>query len=218
MILEGLVVGMFQSNCYIVGSEGTREAMIVDPGDEGDRILATLERHNLEAKLIVVTHTHVDHVAALQAVRDATKASVAMHRDAFESSKGDSGLLRMLLGASAPPVGEPDLPVEDGDKLQVDDLEFEVLFSPGHAFGHICLFGQGIVFTGDALFAGGIGRFDLPGGDGKLLLKSIRDKLLTLPDETIVLAGHGPSSTIGEEKNSNPFLLYPRMYMGIDPD
>ena len=218
MILEGLVVGMFQSNCYIVGSEGTREAMIVDPGDEGDRILATLERHNLEAKLIVVTHTHVDHVAALQAVRDSTGASVAMHRDAYESSKGDSGLMRMLLGASAPPVGEPDLPVEDGDKLKVGDLEFEVLFCPGHAYGHICLLGQGVVFTGDALFAGGIGRFDLPGGDGKLLLKSIREKLLTLPDETVVLAGHGPSSTIGEEKNSNPFLLYPRMYMGIELD
>jgi glyoxylase-like metal-dependent hydrolase (beta-lactamase superfamily II) len=218
MILEGLVVGMFQSNCYVVGSEATREAMIIDPGDEGDRILATLERHNLEAKLIVVTHTHVDHVAALQAVRDSTGASVAMHRDAYESSKGDSGLMRMLLGASAPPVGEPDLPVEDGDKLKVGDLEFEVLFCPGHAYGHICLVGQGVVFTGDALFAGGIGRFDLPGGDGKLLLKSIRDKLLTLPDETIVLAGHGPSSTIGEEKNSNPFLLYPRMYMGVDPD
>ena len=218
MILEGLVVGMFQSNCYIVGSEGTREAMIVDPGDEGDRILATLERHNLEAKLIVVTHTHVDHVAALQAVRDSTGASVAMHRDAYESSKGDSGLMRMLLGASAPPLGEPDLSLEDGDKLKVGDLEFEALFCPGHAYGHICLVGQGVVFTGDALFAGGIGRFDLPGGNGKLLLRSIRDKLLTLPDDTIVLAGHGPSSTIGEEKNSNPFLLYPRMYMGIELD
>jgi len=218
MILEGLVVGMFQSNCYVVGSEATREALVVDPGDEADRILATLKRHNLEAKLIVVTHTHVDHVAALQAVRDATGASVAMHRDAYESSKGDAGLMRMLLGASAPPVGEPDLPVEDGDKLKVGDLEFEVLFCPGHAYGHICLVGQGVVFTGDALFAGGIGRFDLPGGNGKLLLRSIRDKLLTLPDDTIVLAGHGPSSTIGEEKNSNPFLLYPRMYMGIELD
>ncbi|HUS82691.1 MAG TPA: MBL fold metallo-hydrolase [Dehalococcoidia bacterium] len=218
MILEGLVVGMFQGNCYIVGSETTREAMVVDPGDEGERILATLQRRNLEAKLIVVTHAHVDHVAALQEVRDGTGASVAMHRDAYESSKGDSGLMRMLLGASAPPLAEPDLFAEDGDKLQVADLEFEVLFCPGHAFGHICLLGQGVVFTGDALFAGGIGRFDLPGGDGKLLFDSIRDKLLTLPDETAVLAGHGPSSTIGEEKSSNPFLLYPRMYMGIDTD
>jgi hydroxyacylglutathione hydrolase len=218
MILEGLVVGMFQGNCYIAGSETTHEAMIVDPGDEAERILAALEQRGLTARLIVVTHTHVDHVAALQDVRDSTGASVVMHRDAYESSKGDSGLMRMLLGASAPPLGEPDVFAEDGDKLQVGEMEFEVLFCPGHAFGHICLVGQGVVFTGDALFAGGIGRFDLPGGDGKLLFDSIRDKLLTLPDETVVLAGHGPSSTIGEEKAGNPFLLYPRMYMGIDPD
>jgi glyoxylase-like metal-dependent hydrolase (beta-lactamase superfamily II) len=218
MILEGLVVGMFQSNCFVAADEATREALIVDPGDEPERILDALQRHELEAKLIVVTHTHVDHVAALQAVRDATGASVAMHRDAYESSKGDSGLMRMLLGASAPPIGEPDVWAEDGDKLTVGGLELEVLFCPGHAFGHICLLGEGVVFTGDALFAGGIGRFDLPGGDGKLLLKSIREKLLTLPDETVVLAGHGPTSTIGEEKRSNPFLLYPRMYMGFDPD
>ena len=218
MILEGLVVGMFQSNCYVVGDETTREAMIVDPGDEGDRILDVLQRNNLEAKIIAVTHSHVDHVAALQPVLDATGASVAMHRDAYESAKADSGMMRMLLGVGAPQLAKPDLLVEDGDKLAVGSLEFEVLYTPGHAFGHICLAGQGSVFTGDALFAGGIGRFDLPGGDGRLLLKSIREKLLSLPDETVVLPGHGPSSTIGEEKRSNPFLLHPRMYMGIDPD
>jgi glyoxylase-like metal-dependent hydrolase (beta-lactamase superfamily II) len=102
--------------------------------------------------------------------------------------------------------------------VTVGGLEFEVLFCPGHAFGHICLYGEGVVFTGDALFQGGIGRFDLPGGDGKQLLHGIRERLLTLSDDTVVLAGHGPSSTIGEEKSHNPFLLYPRMYMGIDPD
>jgi hydroxyacylglutathione hydrolase len=218
MILEGLVVGMFQSNCYVVGDETSREALIVDPGDEAMRILAVLERHNLEAKLIAVTHSHVDHVAALQAVHEATGAEVAMHRDAYESSKADSGMMRVLLGVGSPQIAKPELLVEDGDKLSVGGLEFEVLYTPGHAFGHICLAGEGVVFTGDALFAGGIGRFDLPGGDGKLLLKSIREKLLTLPDETVVLSGHGPSSTIGEERASNPFLLYPRMYMGIDPD
>jgi hydroxyacylglutathione hydrolase len=218
MILEGLVVGMFQSNCYIVAGETMREAMIVDPGDEPERILAVLERQMLEAKIIAITHSHVDHVAALQQVKAGTGASVAMHRDAYESSKGDAGLLRMMLGTTPPSLVEPDLFIEDGDKLKVSDLEFEVRFCPGHALGHICLVGEGVVFTGDALFAGGIGRFDLPGGDGKLLFTSIRDRLLTLPDETVVLAGHGPSSTIGEEKSSNPFLLYPRMYMGIDPD
>ncbi len=218
MILEGLVVGMFQSNCYVAGDETTREALIVDPGDEANRILAVLERHKLEAKLIAVTHTHVDHIAALQDIREATGADVAMHRDAYESSKSDSGMMRMLLGAGSPAIAEPERLVKDGDKLRMAGLEFEVLYTPGHAFGHICLSGEGVVFTGDALFAGGIGRFDLPGGDGKVLLKSIREKLLTLPDETVVLSGHGPSSTIGEEKSTNPFLLYPRMYMGMDPD
>jgi hydroxyacylglutathione hydrolase len=218
MILEGLVVGMFQSNCYIVGDEATREALIVDPGDEGERILKTLERLNLKAKVIAVTHAHIDHVAALQQVKDGTGASVAMHRDAFEASKGDAPMLRVMLGVNSPPIAKPDIFVEDGDMLKAGELEFEVRFCPGHAYGHIALYGEGVVFTGDALFAGGIGRFDLPGGDGKLLLNSIRQKLLVLPDDTVVLSGHGPSSTIGEEKSSNPFLLHPRMYMGIEPD
>jgi hydroxyacylglutathione hydrolase len=139
-----------------------------------------------------------------------------MHREAVESSHGQSAGARLLTGRDADPLPEPDVLLEDGDKVSVGDLEFEVLFCPGHAPGHICLYGQGVVFTGDALFQGGIGRFDLPGGDGRLLLTGIRDKLLTLPDDTVVLAGHGPTSTIGEEKRGNPFLLYPRMYMGID--
>ncbi len=218
MILEGLVVGMFQSNCYIVGCEATREAMVVDPGDDGDRILKALERLDLQTKIIVCTHTHIDHVAALAAVSQATGAPVAMHREAFESSHGQSAVTRLLIGRDADPLPEPDLFLNDGDKLSVGNLEFEALFCPGHAYGHVCIYGEGVVFAGDALFQGGIGRFDLPGGDGMLLLTSIRKKLLTLPDDTMVLAGHGPTSTIGEEKRSNPFLLYPRMYMGIDTE
>jgi hydroxyacylglutathione hydrolase len=218
MILEGLVVGMFQSNCYVVGSESTREAIVIDPGEDAERILALLERLQLKVESVVVTHAHVDHIGALENVREATGASVAMHRDAFDSSRKDAPLLRAMLGIDTGDLSEPGLYLEDGDKLTLGDLEFEVVFCPGHAFGHICLYGEGVVFTGDAMFAGGIGRFDLPGGDGKLLYQSIRDKLLTLPEDTIVLPGHGPSSTIGEEKRTNPFLLNPRMYMGIDVD
>jgi len=218
MILETLVVGMFQSNCYIVGDDSSRESMIIDPGDEAGRILATVARLGLAVKVIAVTHAHVDHVGALQEVAEATGARVAMHAEAFRSSRADAALTRLLLGASARPFAEPAAYVGDGDKLKVGALAFEVLFCPGHAFGHICLYGQGVVFTGDALFAGSIGRFDLPGGDGKLLLRGIRDKLLTLPEETAVLPGHGSASTIGEEKRSNPFLLQPRLYMGIDLD
>jgi hydroxyacylglutathione hydrolase len=218
MILEGLVVGMFQSNCYVVGSESTREAIVIDPGEDAERILALLERLQLKTESVVVTHAHVDHIGALESVREATGASVAMHRDAFGSSRKDAPLLRAMLGIDTGDLSEPGLYLEDGDKLTLGDLEFEVVFCPGHAFGHICLYGEGVVFTGDALFAGGIGRFDLPGGDGKLLYQSIRDKLLKLPEDTIVLPGHGPSSSIGEEKRTNPFLLNPRMYMRIDVD
>jgi hydroxyacylglutathione hydrolase len=219
MILEGLVTGMFQGNCYIVGCENTHKGMIIDPGDEGRHILDTVKRLELEIETIVCTHTHIDHVAALGAVQEETGASIAMHREAFQSYHGQSALTRLLLGGrGGGPMPEPDTFLEDGDKLSIGELQFETLFCPGHADGHICLYGEGVVFTGDALFQGGIGRFDLPGGDGKLLLQSIRDKLLTLPDETVVLAGHGPTSTIGQEKKHNPFLLYPRTYMGIDPD
>ncbi|MDI6856931.1 MAG: MBL fold metallo-hydrolase [Dehalococcoidia bacterium] len=219
MILEGLVTGMFQGNCYVVGCEKTRKGLIVDPGDEAGRILDTVKRLDLTIETIVCTHTHIDHVAALGAVREGTGASVAMHREAFDSYHGQSALTRMLLGGrGGGPIPEPDTFLEDGDELSIGDLRFKALFCPGHAFGHICLYGEGVVFTGDALFQGGIGRFDLPGGDGKLLYKNIRDKLLTLPDETVVLAGHGPTSTIGQEKQHNPYLLYPRVYMGIDVD
>jgi glyoxylase-like metal-dependent hydrolase (beta-lactamase superfamily II) len=219
MILEGLVTGMFQGNCYIVGCEKTRKGMIIDPGDEGKRILDTAKRLDLVVETIACTHTHIDHVAALAAVKEGTGAAVAMHREAFESYHGQSALTRMLMGGrGGGRMPEPDVFLEDGDRLAVGELEFETLFCPGHAYGHICLYGEGVVFTGDALFQGGIGRFDLPGGDGKLLFRGIRDKLLTLPDETIVLAGHGPTSTIGDERKQNPFLLNPRMYMGIEPD
>lgn len=218
MILEGLVTGMFQGNCYIVGSETARKAMIVDPGDDGERIMAAIKRLGLEAEVLVCTHSHIDHIAALAQVQEETGAQVAMHREAYESAQGQSTLSRMMMGKDVGQLPDSGLFLEDGDKISVGELEFEVLFSPGHAFGHICLYGEGVVFTGDALFAGGIGRFDLPGGDGALLLRSIRSKLLTLPDETVVLAGHGPTSTIGQEKQHNPFLLYPRVYMGIEPE
>lgn len=218
MILQGLVTGPFQGNCFIAGCERTREALVVDPGDDVDHILAALERHQLTVKLIACTHGHIDHIGAAQPLRDATQAPLAMHRDAYAASGGQSGFVAAMTGRMPQPVAEPEQFIDEGDELAVGDLRFQVLYCPGHAPGHLCFYGEGVVFTGDVLFQSGIGRFDLPGGDGRLLLRNIRDKLLVLADETPVLPGHGPTTTIGQEKQQNPFILYPRTIMGIDLD
>lgn len=218
MILEGFPTGVFQENCFIAGCETTREAMIVDPGDDAREILAALERHKLTAKLVVVTHEHIDHIGAVEVVREATKAPVAMHRLAYDGTAQQGQAALMMLGKALPRMKEPEVWLEEGDEVEVGELKFQVLFCPGHTPGHICLYGEGVVFSGDVLFQLGIGRFDVPGGDGRRLLQSIREKLLPLPDETVVLPGHGPTTTIGREKELNPFVKYPRMYMGIDLD
>lgn len=218
MILEGLVTGAFQGNCFIVGCESTREALVVDPGDDVDQIVAALERHQLTVKLIACTHAHIDHIGAAQPLRDATQAPLAMHRDAYATSGGQSRFVAAMTGRTPAPLTEPEQFIDEGDELAVGDLRFQVLYCPGHAPGHLCFHGEGVVFTGDVLFQSSIGRFDLPGGDGRLLLRNIRDKLLVLPDEAVVLPGHGPTSTIGQEKEHNPFILHPRAIMGIDPD
>jgi len=218
MILQGLITGPFQGNCFIAGCERTRETLVVDPGDDGEDILALLERHQLTVKLIACTHAHIDHIGAVQPLREVTQAPLAMHRDAYATSGGQSRFAAAMMGRMPQPVTEPEQFIDEDDELAVGDLLFQVLYCPGHAPGHLCFHGEGVVFTGDVLFQSSIGRFDLPGGDGRLLLRNIRDKLLVLPDETLVLPGHGPTTTIGQEKQQNPFILYPRSVMGIDPD
>ncbi|MDP2948768.1 MAG: MBL fold metallo-hydrolase [Chloroflexota bacterium] len=218
MILEGFPTGIFQENCFIAGCPATKEAMVVDPGDDAPDILAALHRLGLTAKLIVVTHEHIDHIGAVEAVRQATKAPLAMHPIAYAATAGQSQAAMMFLGRPAPPLNEPEIWLDEGQQIEVGKLRFQVLFCPGHTPGHICLYGEGVVFSGDVLFQLSIGRFDLPGGDGRALLKSIQEKLFSLPDETLVLPGHGPTTTVGREKQSNPFLKYPHVYMGIDPE
>ena len=191
MILRKLVVGPFASNCYIVGSESTKEGMIIDPGAEADEILKSVEELGLEIKLIVLTHGHTDHMGALDKVREATGVEAAIHADDTGGRQEQPGNLRLLKG---------------GDTIDLGDMHFLVLHTPGHSPGSISLLGHGAVFSGDTLFNYGIGRYDLAGGSLSQLMSSLHTKLMILPDDTVVFPGHGPDTTIGAERQANPFL------------
>lgn len=207
MIIKTLVVGPFATNCYIVGSELTKRGIIIDPGAEAGAIVRAVDKLGLSIPLIVVTHTHVDHIGALQAVKDETKAEFAVHQAESENKlQACSWMLSPLVGGSFQLPPKPDKLLRDGDIISVDDLSFSALHTPGHSPGGISLSGHGVVFSGDTLFNFGIGRTDFPGCSHQRLMKSIYDKLLVLPDETVVYPGHGPPTTIGAERKANPFL------------
>ena len=205
MILEKLAVGPLASNCYLVGAEANKEGIIIDPGAEANRILKRVDDLGLEVKLIVLTHGHKDHVGAVKEIKEAIDAEVAIHTDDAESLQMRQPLIEQL-GLSVHPSPSPDRLLKDGDSLNVGDLHFLVLHTPGHTLGGICLFGDGVVFSGDTLFNLGIGRTDMPGGNYVQLLNSIHAKLMVLPDSTVVYPGHGPQTTIGNEHQTNPFL------------
>ena len=204
MILERLVVGPFASNCYIVGSEITHEGMIIDPGDEAEQILNKVKDLQLDIKLIVLTHGHIDHIGAVKEVNTATGAEICIHADDAQSLKGWS--VGSILGSSYPAPPSPDRLLKGGDSIDIEGLHFSVIHTPGHTPGGICLLGEGVVFTGDTLFNYSVGRTDLDGGSGYQLINSLHTKLMVLSDDTIVHPGHGPETTIGAERRSNPFL------------
>jgi len=205
MILKTLVVGPFASNCYIIGSESSRRGIIIDPGAEAKLIIRTVNDLGLTIPLIVVTHTHIDHLGALKSVKDETRAKFALHE--AEAGLGVfSRMLSSMTGGSLSQLPKPDKLLKDGDTIDIDGLHFTVLHTPGHSPDGISLYGHGVVFSGDTLFNYGIGRTDFPGCSHDQLMDSIQNKLMTLPDETIVYPGHGPSTTIGEERRGNPFL------------
>lgn len=204
MIIRKLVIGPLSSNCYIVGSESTHEGMIVDPADEAENILKTVRDLGLKIKVIVLTHGHPDHVGALKPVKEATGAEVAAHSGDAEWFQNQP--LSMVFGPAYPTPDAPDRRLDEGDVIDIGELRFSIIHTPGHTPGGICLLGQGVLFSGDTLFNSGIGRFDLPGGDYDRLLDSLQKKLMPLPEETIVHPGHGPDTTIGAERRSNPFL------------
>jgi glyoxylase-like metal-dependent hydrolase (beta-lactamase superfamily II) len=207
MILETFPVGPLHCNCTILGDEVTHEAVVVDPGDNIPEILSRLQKHGLTLRQIIVTHAHIDHVGGAALLRKSTGAPVLMNQQ-------DLGLLGMMemqadwLGVPTPQVAPPDASAEDGLTIGLATLPAHVLHTPGHTPGSICLLfpDHHLLLAGDTLFAGSIGRTDLPGGDGRQILHSLRERLLVLPDSTHVVPGHGPETTIGEERQSNPFL------------
>lgn len=204
MIIESLTVGPIQANCFVVGCEDTRKAAVIDPGDEADRILMTLAKHSLKVEAIINTHGHFDHVGANRRMKEATGAPIIIHA-------ADAGMLQSLAasaaswGMTAENSPDADRTVEDSDEISVGNITFRVLHTPGHTPGGISLYAGGAVFVGDALFAGSIGRTDFPGGDYGTLINAIQNKLFTLPDDTVVYAGHMGTTTIGREKRTNPF-------------
>lgn len=218
IIHEILPVGMLQCNCSIIGDPETHEALVVDPGDEPARILEILAKRALTVKLIVSTHAHIDHVGGLRKMQQATGAPVLMHADDMELYR-HLDIQAAWLGMRPPDPVDVDKFVREGDTLRWGRFEANILHTPGHTPGSISLYlapqestravavaRAGKLLAGDTLFAGSIGRTDLPGGSLEQILRSIHQKLLILPDETIVYPGHGALTTIGEERASNPFL------------
>jgi hydroxyacylglutathione hydrolase len=207
MIHEILPVGPLRCNCSVVGDEQTKEAMVIDPGDQIEEILAIVQRHGLTVKQIVITHAHIDHIGGAAKLKRATGAPVLLNLN-------DQALLKMLdvqaswLGMQPPEITAIDAGLTTGDKLRAGNLVAEVLHTPGHTEGSVCLYfaPEKKLIAGDTLFAGSIGRTDLPGGSYKKLMDSLRGPVLALPDETIVVPGHGPLTTIGGERETNPFL------------
>lgn len=207
MIVEMLTVGPFQENCYVVGDEGSGIGTVIDPGDEATRIALAVERLGLEIGQIIVTHAHVDHIGALVPLADEYLCPVLMHEEA-EAMLKTVPQQAMMMGLRIGRIPQVDRHVGDDEVLEVGSLRLHSLYTPGHAPGHLAFYveEEGVVFSGDALFAGSVGRTDLTGGSMELLIQTISERLLTLPDETRVLSGHGPETTIGQERQTNPFL------------
>ena len=205
MILKTLVVGPIQANCFILGCERTKQAAVIDPGGDADRILAELAKSQLTCVTIINTHGHFDHSGDNKRLKDVTGAQLIIHRDdapmiTHQAKNGASWGMRV---DDSPP---PDRFVKEGDSITFGDISLKVLHTPGHSPGGISLVTDKIVFVGDTLFAGSIGRTDFPGGDYEGLLRNVRDKIFPLGDDVVIYPGHGPKTTVGRERRTNPFF------------
>ncbi len=204
MFIQSLTVGPIQATCFIVGDEQTKEAVVIDPGDEARRIFSGLQKHSLTLKYIINTHGHFDHVGANKALKSLTGAPILIHQGDAPMLSGLSGSARMWgMQAEDSP---PDQLIKDGDRITFGQITLQVIHTPGHSPGGISLYTPKVVFVGDTLFAGSIGRTDFPGGDYDLLISGVRNRLFVLGDDVQVFPGHGPDTTIGYEKKYNPFF------------
>ncbi len=207
VIIKQLIVGMLQTNCYIAACEETLEGVVIDPGDDSPRIFGEIETDNLSIKYILNTHAHFDHVGANEILKRRLGVPLALHPLDLPILREKGGAL--VFGLDAPQSPEPDLMLEDGMVITFGKRSLRVLLTPGHTPGHVSFFEEEekVLFDGDVLFDGGIGRTDIPGGSADQIMHSIREVIFTLPDETVVYSGHGNPTTIGREKSTNPWLV-----------
>lgn len=201
-----LVVGPLETNCYLVYCGETRDCLIIDPGAEPEKIIKAIKENNLHPIALINTHGHVDHIGANLEIKNKFGLPLYLHQaDLNLLQQAHKGELSFFIQAKPSPP--PDEFLEDGQEIEFGHCKLKVIHTPGHTPGSVSLYGEGLLFSGDTLFNGGVGRTDLPGGDWSELQKSLKEKILSLPDETEVLPGHGPMTTIGREKAENPFLL-----------
>ncbi|MDO8615659.1 MAG: MBL fold metallo-hydrolase [Dehalococcoidia bacterium] len=207
LIVRGIVVGVFQENCWVIGNRRTGEAIAIDPGDQAAEILAMAKDMGVRIKLIANSHAHVDHILGVRDVQSATGAKFLMHEGERAIAATAARSAAMFTGQVVEPPPDPDAYLADGDEIDVDGVKLKVIHTPGHTPGSLSFYTEGMLFSGDTLFQGSIGRTDLPGGDYQQEMDSIVDRLLVLPDDTIVLPGHMQETRIGFERQTNPFVL-----------